>query len=76
MRKPVSHYAGQDGLECIDAIRSALGEEGYRAYCRGNAIKYLWRYDRKGTPEEDLCKATVYLSWLFDSVRSDRSDAD
>ena len=31
------HY-NQGGIECIDAIEAALGKEGFRAYCRGNAI--------------------------------------
>lgn len=34
-----SHYTNGD-IECIDAIRAALGKEGFIAYCRGNAIKY------------------------------------
>ena len=54
-----SHYNNGD-IECIDAIRSALGEDGFRAWCRGNAIKYLWRAGLKGDPDEDLRKAVFY----------------
>ena len=54
-----SHYTSGD-IECIDAIRSALGEGGFRAWCRGNAIKYLWRAGLKGDATEDLRKATFY----------------
>jgi hypothetical protein len=31
-----SHY-NQTELECIDAIKYALGDEGFVAYCKGNA---------------------------------------
>ena len=54
-----SHYCTGD-IECIDAIASALGHDGLIAFCRGNAIKYLWRAGRKGDMEEDLRKAAWY----------------
>lgn len=47
-------------IECIDAIRAALGPEGFVAYCQGNAIKYLWRFRYKGRASEDLDKAIWY----------------
>lgn len=53
------HYTAGD-IECIDAIRAALGDAGFVAYCRGNAIKYLWRTGRKGNAQEDLQKAAWY----------------
>jgi hypothetical protein len=52
------HYTAGE-IECIDAIRAALGREGFLAYCRGNAIKYLWRCEHKGGTE-DLKKAKWY----------------
>ena len=54
-----SHYCAGD-IECIDAIASALGHDGLIAFCRGNAIKYLWRAGLKGDIEEDLRKAAWY----------------
>jgi hypothetical protein len=56
-----SHY-NQYGVECIEAIRAALGEE-FPAYCKGNVMKYLWRYKYKNGLE-DLKKAQVYLDWM------------
>lgn len=53
------HYQGK--VECIDAIESALGADGFAAYCRGNAIKYSFRAGRKGPAGEDLAKARWYL---------------
>ena len=68
MNDPTSpnHYQAGD-VECIDAIRSALGPEGFQALCAGNVIKYVWRYKHKNGLE-DLKKAKVYLGWLLDSV--------
>ena len=62
-----SHYTSGD-IECIDAIRSALGDECFKAFCRGNAIKYLWRAGKKdGSPEkEDLKKARWYIKKEID----------
>ena len=54
------HYR-QGDIECIDAIRSALTDEEFRGYVKGNAIKYLWREKHKGG-DEDLKKAAWYLS--------------
>lgn len=49
-------------VESIDVIKSVLGEEGFKKFCRGNALKYLIRADKKGGAE-DLKKARVYLNW-------------
>ena len=54
------HYQSDSGIECIDAIRAALGREGFIAYCRGNAIKYLWR--DKVDNVEDRNKAIWYIN--------------
>ena len=58
-----AHY-NLPGLPCesIDVIKSVLGTAGFRSFCRGNALKYLIRADRKGGAE-DLKKAMVYLRW-------------
>jgi hypothetical protein len=56
------HYT-QGQVECIDAIKAALGDDGFTAYCRGAAIKYLWRAPLKnGT--EDYQKAGWYVERL------------
>lgn len=49
-----SHYISRDiGFECIDIVQ-------YQPFCTGNVIKYLWRYQSKGIPVEDLRKARWY----------------
>lgn len=54
-----SHY-NYGEIECIDAIKGMLGEEGFKAYCRGNAMKYTWRAGLKFDEVEDLKKASWY----------------
>jgi hypothetical protein len=53
-----SHY-NQSGIECIEVIKATLGDN-YQDYCKGNVLKYLWRYKYKNGVE-DLKKARWYL---------------
>lgn len=57
------HY-NQGGIECIDALKAALGAEDFQGYLRGNAMKYLWRAPHKGAFEQDLDKAIWYINRL------------
>jgi len=63
------HY-NQTGIECIDAISAATGS-GYKYYLQGNIMKYLWRFDYKNKPVEDLEKARWYLDRLIEEVMAD-----
>jgi hypothetical protein len=49
-------------VEAIDVIHAALGSLQTVAYCRGAAIKYLMRADRKKAYAQDLRKAAWYCS--------------
>lgn len=57
-----SHYK-QGSVECIDAIEAALTPEEFRGYCKGNALKYIWRERHKGGAES-IAKAEWYLKRL------------
>ena len=61
-----SHYT-QGGIECIEAIRASMTADGFCDYCKGNIIKYIWRWRDKGGVE-DLKKASVYLDWLINAA--------
>ena len=61
-----SHYT-QGGIECIEAIRASMTADGFCDYCKGNIIKYIWRWRDKGGVE-DLRKASVYLNWLINAA--------
>jgi hypothetical protein len=51
-----------DEVEAIDVIHAALGSLQAVAYCRGAAIKYLMRADKKKAYAQDLRKAAWYCS--------------
>lgn len=57
-----AHYTSGT-IECIDAIQAALTLEEFRGYCKGNALKYIWRERMKGG-DESLEKAQWYLDRL------------
>jgi hypothetical protein len=59
-----SHYT-DGGIECIEAIESALTSEEYRGYLKGNIQKYVWREKHKGGTES-LKKAQWYLQRLIE----------
>lgn len=60
---PEHYTAGR--VECIDALEAATVElSGIEAVCTANAIKYLWRWKRKGG-HEDLRKARWYINRLL-----------
>tara|TARA_R100001460_G_scaffold536_6_gene2627 strand:+ start:442 stop:738 length:297 start_codon:yes stop_codon:yes gene_type:complete len=63
------HY-NQTGIECIHAI-SAATDKGFKYYLQGNILKYLWRFDYKDKPLEDLQKAQWYLEKLIEEVMAD-----
>ena len=54
------HYM-QGSIETIDGIQAALAPEEFHGYCKGNALKYIWRERHKGQ-KESLKKAIWYLN--------------
>ena len=67
-RDPVnrpSHYTA-GGIECIDAIKASMSTEAFLGFLKGNVQKYMWRYEKKVAPVEDLKKAQWYLSKLIE----------
>jgi len=58
-----AHYT-QGGIECIEAIKASMTTSEFRGYLKGNAMKYMWRYQLKNGVE-DLRKAQWYLNRLI-----------
>jgi hypothetical protein len=54
-------------VECIDALQSALTPEEFAGFCKGNALKYIWREQHKAGIES-LRKAVWYLERLIQAV--------
>ena len=64
------HY-NTGAIEAIEAISASMDSEQYFGYLKGNVMKYLWRYDYKEKPVEDLRKADWYLNRLIDALIED-----
>ena len=62
-----SHYT-QGDIECIDAIEASMSSEEFRGYLKGQIIKYIWRYEDKENPLEDLDKDNWYLTKLREKI--------
>lgn len=57
------HYSGVvPGVECIEVA-------SHFSFCIGNAMKYLWRYQNKGNPVQDLQKAIWYIQYEIEQIR-------
>ena len=67
------HY-NTGNIECIDAIEESMSSVAFKGYLKGNCMKYLWRYDYKGKPVEDLQKAQWYLAKLLNFVVFEEED--
>ena len=61
------HY-NKGAIEAIEAIKASMPESEFRGYLKGNALKYLWRYDYKGKPVEDLRKCRWYIERLIKEI--------
>ena len=57
------HYTNENSdVQTLDLIHSVGDAE---SFCRSNAIKYLSRYDKKGTAKNDILKAMHYCLLLY-----------
>lgn len=61
------HYT-YGNIECIEGIEASMTPEAFEGYCKGAVLKYIWRYERKGKPLEDLKKAQWYLNKLIEAT--------
>lgn len=60
-----AHYVLEDGSDSMDLIAKILGREQFKGFLRGNAFKYLIRYELKGGVD-DLKKALDYIERLVE----------
>lgn len=69
------HYK-VNGLDLLEAMESGLvSDEEYVGFLKGNALKYILRFEYKGTPLEDLEKAQDYLNRIIKYTK-DNIDGD
>jgi len=67
-----SHYTDVvPGIECIEVTR-------HFNFCRGNAIKYIWRAGRKDPSKEieDLRKAREYIDIEIGRLEQERYERE
>ena len=57
------HY-NTGSIECIEAIEASMSPLEFKGYLKGNVLKYLWRYNYKEKPREDIQKCLWYLERL------------
>ena len=68
-----THYT-QGEIECIDCIKAAtVNKVGIEAFCVGNAIKYLFRYENKNGLE-DVRKAQWYINRLIQELEEKKEN--
>lgn len=68
-----THYT-QGAVECIDCIKAAtINKNGIEAFCVGNAIKYLFRYENKNGLE-DVKKAQWYINRLIQELEEKKEN--
>lgn len=58
-----THYT-HSNIECISAIEASMSVAQFKGFLKGQVMKYLWRYEHKGNPLQDIEKAQWYLSRL------------
>ena len=66
---PPHYTAHPSGVECITITE-------YLNFCIGNAWKYLWRAEEKGSPTMDLKKSAWYVSREIDRRTKDIIQVD
>jgi hypothetical protein len=62
---PTHYKSHPSGIECIQITE-------HFNFCRGNAIKYLWRAGEKGDVIEDLRKARWYVDREIERIEKMR----
>jgi len=72
VKKP-SHYQ-KGGIETIKIIEAKLGPEGFQAYCAGNILKYITRYELKNGIE-DVRKAREYIDYMLESMHKSPNES-
>jgi hypothetical protein len=65
---PTHYQEHPSGIQCIEVTE-------HMNFCRGNAVKYIWRAGLKGDAIEDLRKARWYLDREIARL-SGKSDLD
>lgn len=61
------HYQLPSGRESVDVMREILTEEEFRGWCKGNALKYIFREGKKDDAVQDIEKAMKFLEFITEN---------
>lgn len=67
------HYH-RNGIDVIGFSELQFDSAELKGFYRINALKYVTRYHKKGTPLQDLQKAKFYIDKLIQMEREDDAD--
>lgn len=68
------HYQSSNGVECIDAMEAATENmKGIFAVDTSNIIKYAFRWDKKGSPIQDVEKIIYYATHLLNKLKESKA---
>lgn len=56
-----SHYGNGKDIECIDVMIQQYGVRDTMAFCKCNALKYMYRLGHKDDEEVELNKIKWYI---------------
>lgn len=75
---PVNHPSHYETgkYQCIDVMEEVFGTEDVKAFCLGNAFKYLYRAKHKVNMEEDMKKCAWYVNKWIELNAKEREDHD
>lgn len=65
-----AHYYNQGEIECLDAMESMLGPDGFIAFLRGQIFKYNWRSLGKGQTLQDIQQLAFYTARLIATLEN------
>lgn len=70
-----NHYQSNGKMEVIDVIEAFTEDlKGVEAFDTANAIKYICRWSKKGTPLQDLMKAKWYVEHLINKLEKEKKN--
>ena len=65
-----AHYELPGGIECFDVLLATQGIEAVKSFCICNAVKYLFRRNRKNG-DEDVKKAAGYVAKYIELAKKE-----
>lgn len=70
-----AHYELPGGIECFDVLLATQGLEAVKSFCICNAMKYLFRRNRKNG-DEDVKKAAWYIAKYIELAKEVGANVD